>query len=79
MSDVITRGPKNPSRLIFVATALVGGATGIGTGNFELFALAVLGCALVLCLSYALIRRWLGWAPLKGDDLFEMVRLLSPS
>ncbi|MCJ2093242.1 hypothetical protein MKK67_12190 [Methylobacterium sp. J-072] len=78
MSDVITRGPQNPSRLIFVTTALVGAATGFATGNFGLFCLAVLGCATLLCASYALVRRWLGWAPLKVDDLFEMMRLLSP-
>lgn len=79
MSDVVTRGPRNPSRLIFVATALVGAATGIVTGDFWLFTLAVLGTALLLCLSYTLVRRWLGWAPLKVDDLFDMVRLLSPN
>jgi drug/metabolite transporter (DMT)-like permease len=78
MSDLIARGPRNPSRLIFVATALVGAATGFATGDFGLFCLAVLGCAILLSVSYALVRRWLGWEPLKVDDLFEVVRLLSP-
>ncbi|KNY21555.1 hypothetical protein [Methylobacterium sp. ARG-1] len=78
MSDLIARGPRNPSRLIFVATALVGAATGFATGNFGLFCLAVLGCAILLSASYALVRRWLGWEPLKIDDLFDVVRLLSP-
>ena len=57
---------------------LVGAATGFATGDFGLFCLAVLGCAILLSASYALVRRWLGWEPLKVDDLFEVVRLLSP-
>jgi hypothetical protein len=38
MSALIARGPRNPSRLIFVATALVGAATGLISGNLWLFA-----------------------------------------
>ena len=78
MSDFLTHGPRNPSRLIVIATALVGAATGLATGDIRLFFLAVLGCALLLCLSYALIRRRLGWEPLNADALFEVLRLLSP-
>ncbi|MCJ2060311.1 hypothetical protein MKL09_27770 [Methylobacterium sp. J-048] len=78
MSDVVTHGPRNPSRLIFIATALVGAATGLITGDFGLFALAVLGCASLLSLSYALVQRHLGWRPLKFGELFDMVWLLSP-
>ena len=78
MSDSTARGPRNPSRLIFVATALVGIATGFATGDVGAFILAVLICGTVLCTGYALVRRRLGWRPLNGDALFEMVRLLSP-
>ena len=78
MSDLIARGPRNPSRLIFIATALVGAATGFATGSFGSFCLAVLACVILLSASYALVRRWLGWEPLKADDLFEVMRLLSP-
>jgi len=78
MSDIITRGPKNPGRLIFVTTALVGIATGFATGDLGLFAKAVVGCGLLLSLGYVLVRRWLGWTPLTFDDLSAVVQLLSP-
>jgi len=79
MSDVTTRGPRDPSKIIFVATALFGIAIGFGTGDIKWFTLAVIGCATLLCGGYALVRRWLGWKPLNGDYLFDLVRVISPS
>ncbi len=73
MSDVITRGPQKPGRLIFIATALVGIATAFITGDIVRFALAVLGCASLLSVSYALVARRLGWQPLKVGELFDAV------
>ncbi|MDP4025218.1 hypothetical protein Q8W71_21545 [Methylobacterium sp. NEAU 140] len=76
MSDTMARGPRNPSRVIFVVTAVVSVATGLITGDISTFILTVIGSALLLCGTYAVIRRWLGWKPLSFDYLSEMIRLL---
>ena len=78
MSNETVRGPKNPSRIIFVTTTLVGVAVGLSTGHIGWFTLAVIGCASVLCAGYGLIRGRLGWRPLNGDDLFNLLRVISP-
>ncbi|QEE43043.1 hypothetical protein FV242_10625 [Methylobacterium sp. WL64] len=77
MPDVTTRGPQKPGRIIFIATALVGTATGFITGDIVLFILALFGCASVLSVSYALVARRLGWQPVKFGELFDMVLLLA--
>lgn len=79
MSNILARGPDHPSRLVFVSVALAAIAVGIGTGDIRLFFLAVIGCAVLFCTGYALIRRRFGWKPLSFDYLFELIRLLSPS
>jgi|GEM_PF-1257005 len=79
MSDFLARGPEHPSRLIFVSVALAATVIGIGTGDIRLFFLTVIGCTILSCAGYALIRRRLGWKPLSFDYLFELLRLLSPS
>ncbi|MBE7204606.1 MAG: hypothetical protein INR70_43360 [Parafilimonas terrae] len=79
MSDVTTRGPGHPSRIIFVATSLFGVAVGFASGDLVWFTLAVIGCAAVLCVGYGLIRRRLGWKPLSADYLFDLMRVLGPS
>jgi hypothetical protein len=78
MSDVTTRGPRNPSKIIFLTTALFGIAIGFGTGNIAWFMLAVIASATLLCGGYALVRRRLGWKPLNGEYLFDLVRVISP-
>ena len=78
MSDVTPRGPANPSRIIFVTTALIGVAVGFGTGDIRWFTLAVIGSAAVLCTVYSLIRRRLGWTPLNVDYLVDLMRVISP-
>jgi hypothetical protein len=78
MSDVTTRGPANPSRIIFVATALIGVAVGFGTGDIGWFTLAVVGSAALLCTGYGLFRRRLGWKPLNVDYLADLMRVISP-
>jgi hypothetical protein len=77
MSDVTTRGPDHPSRIIFVTTVLFG--VGFSTGSVAWFTLAVIACAGGLCAGYGLARRWLGWRPLNGDYLFDLVRVIGPS
>ncbi len=79
MADFLARGPEHPSRLIFVSVALIATTIGIVTGDIRLFFLTVIGCTVLSCAGYALIRRWLGWKPLSFDYLFELLRLLSPS
>lgn len=79
MSDVTTRGPGHPSRIIFVTASLSGAAVGFGTGDLKWFTLAVIGCAAVLCTGYGLIRRRLGWKPLSADYLSDLIRVLGPS
>jgi hypothetical protein len=78
IAAAIARGPRHPSRLIFVSVAFVGSAIGIVTGDFRLFFLAVILSTILLCSGYALIRRRLGWQPLNFDYLFELLRILSP-
>ncbi|MEG9529007.1 MAG: hypothetical protein MIL41_25105 [Hyphomicrobiales bacterium] len=78
MSDVTTRGPRDPSKIIFVTTALFSIAVGFGTRDIAWFMLAVVASATLLCGGYALVRRWLGWKPLDGDYLFDLVRVISP-
>ena len=78
MSDVTPRGPANPSRIIFVTTALIGVAVGFGTGDIRWFTLAVIGSAAVLCTVYSLIRPRLGWTPLNVDYLVDLMRVISP-
>ncbi|MCJ2086293.1 hypothetical protein MKK88_09825 [Methylobacterium sp. E-005] len=78
MSDVTTRGPANPSRIIFVATALIGVAVGFGTADIRWFTLAVIASAALLCTGYGLIRRRLGWKPLNVEYLVDLMRVISP-
>lgn len=78
MSDTVASGPRAPSRLVFVATAVIASAVGLVTGDIRDFMLAVVACAVLLCTGYALLRRLLGWRPLSFDDLFSLVRLLAP-
>lgn len=78
MSHETARGPKNPSRIIFVTTTLFGVAVGLVTGHIGWFTLAVIGCASVLSAGYGLIRRRLGWQPLNGDDLFNLIHVIGP-
>jgi hypothetical protein len=78
MSDVTTRGPRDPSRTIFVTTALFSIAVGFVTRDIAWFMLAVVASATLMCGGYALVRRWLGWKPLDGDCLFDLVRVISP-
>lgn len=78
MSDVTTRGPDDPSKIIFVTTALFSAAVGFGTGDIAWFMLAVIASAPLLCVSYGLIRRWLDWKPLNVGYLADLVRVISP-
>jgi hypothetical protein len=78
MSDVTTRGPRDPSKIIFVTTALFSIVVAFVTQDFAWFMLAVVGSAALLCGGYALVRRWLSWKPLDGDYLFDLVRVISP-
>ena len=78
MSDVTTRGPRDPNKIIFVTTALFSIAVGFGTGDIAWFMLAVIASATLMCGGYALARRKLGWKPLDGDYLFDLVRVISP-
>lgn len=78
MSDMTTRGPRNPSRIIFVTVALFGTAVGFATASLAWFTLAVLGSAALTCAGYGLIRRRLGWKPLSGEYLFNLLHVLSP-
>ena len=61
----------------FLVGAL-GIAIGFGTGNIAWFMLAVIASATLLCGGYALVRRRLGWKPLNGEYLFDLVRVISP-
>jgi hypothetical protein len=78
MWDVLARGPRNPSRLIFATTALIGATVGIATENWKWFFLAIIGAAAVQCVSYLLIRHWLGWRPLNVEYLGYLAHLLFP-
>lgn len=78
MSDVTTRGPRNPSQIIFVTVALFGTAVGFATASLVWFTLAVLGSAALTCAGYGLIRRRLGWKPLNGEYLSNLLYVLSP-
>ncbi|MCJ2133736.1 hypothetical protein MKK69_06565 [Methylobacterium sp. J-026] len=78
MSDVTTRGPAHPSRIIFGTTALIGIAVGFGTGDIGWFTLAVVGSAILLCTVYGLLRRRLGWRPLNVEYLADLMHVISP-
>lgn len=78
MSDPVAPGPRHPSRLVFIATAVIASAVGLATGDIRVFALAFFGSVVVLCVSYALLRRLLGWRPLSFDYLFHLIGVLHP-
>ncbi len=78
MSDMTTRGPRNPSQIIFVTVALIGIAVGFATASLVWFTLAVIGSAALTCAGYGLIRRRLGWKPLNGEYLSNLLYVLSP-
>ena len=78
MSDMTTRGPANPSRIIFVTTVLISVAVGFGTGDIRWFMLTVIGSAALLCTGYGLLRRRLGWRPLNVEYLADRMRVISP-
>ena len=78
MSDMTTRGPRNPSRIIFVTVALFGSTVGFATASLAWFTLAVLGSAALTCAGYGLIRRRLGWKPLSGEYLSNLIYVVIP-
>jgi uncharacterized membrane protein YjjP (DUF1212 family) len=78
MSEPVESGPRHPSRLVFVATAVIASAAGLATGDIRAFVLAFLASVVLLCASYALLRRVLGWRPLSFDDLFHLIGVLHP-
>lgn len=78
MSDFIKTGPQHPSRIIFLTTVIVAAVIGLMTGKALPFVLALVGCAAVLCTSYGLVRRRLGWKSLDVDYLFRLVHVLHP-
>lgn len=79
MMDIVRQGPKNPSRLIFLITALVAITTAIVTGEIRTFIWTTISCAVLLCLFYSVIRRYLPWAPLSDNYLIEITRLIFPA
>ncbi len=78
MSDTVAAGPHHPSRLVFVATAVIASAVGLVTGDIRAFGLAFLGAVVLLCAGYALLRRIFGWRPLSFDKLFHLIGVLHP-
>lgn len=78
MSDAVSRGPRNPSRLVVVASVVAAAAVGLLTGRVWAFTVALVGCAALLCAGYAVLRRRLGWKPLEADDLLRLIGVMHP-
>ena len=78
MSEFLVSGPRQPSRLIFIAVSVVAATVGIVTMDHLSFVLAFFGSMILLCSAYALLRRWLGWRPLSADYLSHLFNVLVP-
>lgn len=51
MSDPVAPGPRHPSRLVFIATAVIASAVGLASGDIRAFALAFFGSIVVSVLA----------------------------